>query len=90
MPTPSLSKDAISFIEKMQLKHAKQVLLKILDLCREPEPIDSIQLKGSKDGFRRADSGEYRIIYRVQGDVLEIALIGKRNDDEIYRRFSKK
>ena len=90
MPTPSLSRDAMSFVEKMQPKHAKQVLLKILALCKDPQPPDSLQLKGSKEGYRRADSGEYRIIYRVEGDLLEVHLVGKRNDDEVYRQFARK
>ena len=90
MPTPSLSRDAISFIEKMQPRHAKQVLLKILALCKGPEPPDSLRLKSSAENYRRADSGDYRIIYRVEGDILEIHTIGKRNDDEVYRRFARK
>lgn len=90
MPTPNLSKDARRFIEKLQHKHAKQVLIKILDLCEDPEPTDSSPLKGCSEGYRRADIGEYRIIYRVVGDTLEIPLIGKRNDDEVYRRFARR
>ncbi len=31
-----------------------------------------------------------RVIYRVEGDTLFVASIGKRNDSEVYRRFSKK
>ena len=90
MPTPNLSRDARDFIEKLPHKHAKQVLLKVLDLCRNPEPPDSSLLKGSDERYRRADIGEYRIIYRVAGDTLEVLLIGKRNDDEVYRRFSRR
>ena len=90
MPTPNLSRDARDFIEKLQHKHAKQVLLKILDLCRNPDPPDSSQLKNCSEGYRRADTGEYRIIYRVVGDTLEIPFVGKRNDDEVYRRFSRR
>ncbi len=90
MPTPNLSRDARDFILKMQHKHARQVLLKILDLCNDPAPPDSSQLKGSPEGYRRADIGEYRIIYRVVGDTLDIPLIGKRNDDEVYRRLSRR
>ena len=90
MPTPNLSEDAIKFIQKMQPKHARQVLLKIIALCRDPDPPDSIRLKGSPEFYRRADSGEYRIIYRVEGDSLEVHLIGKRNDDEVYRRLGWK
>jgi len=87
MPEPKLSKKAHDFIKKMQHKHATQVLFKILDLCGNPVPPDSIKLE---DGYRRADIGEYRIIYRVDGNVLEISLIGKRNDGEIYQRFSRR
>jgi mRNA interferase RelE/StbE len=90
MPTPDLSRDATDFIMKMQPKHVGQLLMKIFGLCTDPKPPDSIQLKGSAEGYRRADSGEYRIIYRIEGDVLEIHLIGKRNDDEVYRHFARK
>ena len=90
MPTPNLSRDARDFIEKLSHKHAKQVLLKILDLCREPAPPDSSRLKNSEEGYRRADIGEYRIIYRVVGETLEIPLVGKRNDDEVYRRLRRR
>jgi mRNA interferase RelE/StbE len=90
VPTPDLSNDALDFVRKMQPKHAKQVLLKILELCRNPDPPDSKLLHGSAEGYRRADSGEYRIIYQVEGDSLRIYLIGKRNDDEVYRRLSRK
>ncbi|MDO8683994.1 MAG: type II toxin-antitoxin system RelE/ParE family toxin [Armatimonadota bacterium] len=83
MPTPSLTKNALDFIKKMQHKHAKQVLLKILELCGNPTPPDSQKLEGNSEGYRRADIGEYRIVYRVAGDILEVLLIGKRNDDEV-------
>jgi len=90
MPTPDLSRDARDFILKLPHKHARQVLLKILDLCRVPEPPDSSRLKDSKEEYRRADIGEYRIIYRFVADTLEVPLIGKRNDDEIYRRLARR
>ena len=50
----------------------------------DPEPPDS-SLIGYP--YRRADIGEYRIVYRVEGDCLKVALIGKRNDDEVYRQL---
>ncbi len=30
---------------------------------------------------------ECNIVYRVEQDCLKVALIGKRNDDEIYREL---
>ncbi|MHB1000025.1 MAG: type II toxin-antitoxin system RelE family toxin [Armatimonadota bacterium] len=90
MPTPNLSKDAHKFIKDLLPKHAKQVLVKILDLCQDPEPADSILLKNSPEKFRRTDIGEYRIIYKVDNDDLDIYIIGKRNDDEVYQQFNNK
>ena len=52
-----------------------------------PEPHDSKKLKGYP--YRRADIGEYRIVYRVEGDVLKITVAGKRNDSESTPGFGK-
>jgi len=71
------------FLETLPPKQFRQVVNKVLALLVEPEPPDSKQLSGFS--YRRADVGEYRIIYRVEGDVVKIALIGKRNDNEVYR-----
>jgi mRNA interferase RelE/StbE len=87
--TPNLSRDARDVIQGLQLKHARQVLLKILDLCGDTEPNDSKPLKGAAN-YRRVDSGEYRIIYRVDNDELFIHTIGKRNDDDVYKQFERK
>jgi mRNA-degrading endonuclease RelE of RelBE toxin-antitoxin system len=85
-----LSHDAGKFIEKLVPKHQKQIAAKILDLLRDPEPPDSQLLKNTDQSYRRADAGEYRIIYGVSDDNLEVFLIGKRNDPEVYRRFRRK
>ena len=83
-----LSKRAKKFLEKLPPKQARQLTLKILDLRTNPEPPDSSKLKGY-DHYRRTDFGEYRIIYFVNQDVLMIFLVGKRNDDEIYRQLKR-
>jgi mRNA interferase RelE/StbE len=75
---------------RMQPKHARQVLMKLLDLCVDPSPLDSKLLKGTTGEFQRVDSGEYRIIYRVHGELLHVALIGKRNDDEVYKEMKRR
>ena len=76
MPTPNLSRDARNFIEKLPHKHAKQVLVKVLDLCRNPEPPDSSLLKGSREGYRRAGIGE-----------CDLALIVPNSPIALYRTF---
>ena len=61
----------------------------MLALLANPEPHDSKQLKGSKDNNRRAYIGEYRIIYRVENEDLLVLVIGKRNDDEVYKILNR-
>ena len=84
------SRDAAKFLERLPAKHARQIATKISALRENPEPPDSIAMKGKAHHFRRADSGEYRIIYRAAGGVVMIAAVGKRNDDDVYRRFERK
>ncbi|MFZ1640485.1 MAG: hypothetical protein WAV07_03415 [Candidatus Contendobacter sp.] len=44
-------------------------------------------MRGEPAGYQPADSGESRLIYRVEGDVLKLTLVGKRNDAEVYQRL---
>lgn len=56
----------------------------------EPFPADSEQLSGYQ-GLYRVDSGEYRIVYRYfpEQDLVEVILVGKRNDDDVYKRLKR-
>jgi len=85
----NLTKRAAKFLKKVYPKHGKQIVVKILALRSDPRPQDSKSLKGGSSDFQRVDSGEYRIIYRVNGNTLEILLVGKRNDDEVYKKFMR-
>lgn len=71
------------FFENLPPKPFRQIVSKVFALLVDPEPPDSMALSGFP--YRRTDIGEYRIIYRIEGDVVRVALIGKRNDDEVYR-----
>jgi mRNA interferase RelE/StbE len=80
----------LEFLRGLSPKISNQIAKKVLALNIDPRPADSGQLKGYP-GFYRVDSGEYRIIYRFvpAEDLVEIALVGKRNDDEIYEQFKR-
>lgn len=78
---------AFKFLESLGSKQCKQVAIKMLSLLRDPRPNDSEQLKGSAK-YRRVDIGEYRIIYDVQDNVIQILAIGPRNDGAVYKGFS--
>lgn len=88
MLTIKLSKRADKALGKIQAKQAKQIAMRIKQLADDPEALPTVELKGYAP-WRRAKSGEYRIIYKIDGDILRIALVGKRNDDEIYRLIER-
>ena len=78
---------ARKFIEKRPPKHRGQIVRKIDALCQNPFPPDSKPLAGYT--LVRADIGEYRITYRVEDQVLHVYIVGKRNDDEVYKQLKR-
>ena len=39
--------------------------------------------------MRRLRAGEFRIIFAIVDEVVQVRLIGKRNDDDIYRALER-
>ena len=80
----------LDFLNGLQPKIAAQIAKKVLALNVDPLPNDSKQLIGYP-GYYRVDSGEYRIIYSFnpEEDLVEIILVGKRNDDEVYKKLER-
>jgi len=83
-----LTHDALGFLKSLAPKQFRQVVTKTFELMANPEPHDSKVLVGYE--YRRADVGEYRIVYRFDRDFVYVALIGKRNDSDIYKRLGRK
>jgi len=83
-----LHKNAGSFLAKIPAKHARQISEKIVLLRQSPDKVASTELKGFPP-FRRCKSGEYRIIYRIDDTTLNVSIIGKRNDDEVYKQLRR-
>jgi len=83
-----ITKSAGKFISVLPPKQYRQVVNTIFRLRENPKPNDSKQLTGNSD-YRRVDVGEYRIIYRVSTDTVIIAVVGKRNDSEVYKTFNQ-
>lgn len=80
------TREAQKLLDTLPPKQFRQVVQKIFALLSNPRPHDTKELKGYP--FLRCDIGEYRIIYDVQNsDTLRLILVGKRNDDEIYRKL---
>ena len=83
-----IKKDAHGFLEKLDAKPFRQIMLRILELLKDAEPHDSKKLSGYP--YWRVSAGEYRIIYSYDDETLSVILIGKRNDDEVYKKLGRK
>ena len=83
------TKQALKATQKLDAKQYKQVCSSILALCSNPEPHDSQILKGATQGEHRLDIGEYRVIYALLPEALEILVVGKRNDDDVYKIWQR-
>ena len=74
---------AVRFLESLPPKQYRQVMRRVFALMDEPRPHDAKALHGVP--YRRVDAGEYRIVYEVDGELLRLVTVGKRNDAEVYR-----
>ncbi len=88
MPALRFSKQAAAFLERLSAKHSRQIAEKLQALSQNPDSVPSDQLKGYAP-MRRIKSGEFRVIYALESGVLRIRLIGKRNDDDIYKALAR-
>lgn len=80
----------LDFLKGLQPKIVAQIAKKMMSLSVDPFPTDHKELTGYT-GYYRVDSGEYRIVYRFDPDVdlVEVILVGKRNDDEVYKQLKR-
>ena len=88
MPRLDLSKQAAEFLRRLPSKQARQIAEKLRALEADAFALPSEALKGYAP-MRRLKSGEFRIIFAVETEMIEVRLIGKRNDDEIYRALER-
>ena len=89
MPRIDLSRQASEFLKTLAAKPARQDSSeKLRQLGADPTALPSEALRGYAP-MRRLKSGEFRIIFAVEADVVQIRLIGKRKDDEIYKALER-
>ena len=87
----NISDSVLKALPRLPKKHLRQVLTAIVELTHDPQPHDAKPLTGDKyKGFWRKTVGEYRIIYRFDDDLIDIMVVGKRNDDEVYKQMDRK
>ncbi len=82
------SRQAVAFAERLPGKQQRQIAERLERLKQAPNDPPSEQLQGFAP-YRRLKAGEFRIIYVVEHDTVFVRLIGKRNDDEIYKALQR-
>ena len=88
MPGIDLSKQAAEFLREPAPNQTRQIAEKLERLVVDPSALLSEALRGYAP-MRRLKSGEFRIIFALEGDLVQVRLIGKRNDDEIYKALER-
>jgi mRNA interferase RelE/StbE len=83
----NLTKQAVKVLKSLPQKQSKQLATKVQELRVNPLPHDHKKLKGYP--YLRVDVGEYRIIYAYDQDILEVYIIDKRNDGEVYKKMKR-
>lgn len=71
-----------------------KAILKVIEeriINGEPDKVGK-SLSGELAGFRRIRTGQTRIVYRVDGEKIEVLIIavGMRRDNEIYDAANKR
>lgn len=84
----SFSKRSADFLTDLPSKQFKQILVSILKLTHNPIGHDTKKMKGF-DNLYRVDTGEYRVVYEFDNEVIYVDLVGKRNDGEVYNRLKR-
>jgi mRNA interferase RelE/StbE len=81
-----IKRPAYDCLVELQTRQFRQVMLSIIRLTKDQYPHDSKKLTGYP--YYRIDVGEFRVIYDIEGeDTVRIILVGKRNDDEVYKHL---
>ena len=85
-----IEEGVLRFLGKLERKHAGQIAVKILAVASDPHPADAKALQGTKAPLFRIDAGEFRVVYSVESEEIKILLVGRRNDDDVYKELKRK
>lgn len=75
---------AFKEVEKLDPDIKLQILEAIEDLERDPRPQNSIQLSGELSDYRRLRTGNYRVLYQIKDQKLEIVVLRAGHRKDIY------
>ena len=88
MLTVDYSRQAADFLDAIPEMHAGQIVRWIISFAERPDVTPAEAMRGYP-GMLRLKAGEYRVIFSVIGELMQIRLIDRRNDDEIYKTLRR-
>jgi|AntDeeMinimDraft_5_1070356.scaffolds.fasta_scaffold17385_3 mRNA interferase RelE/StbE len=79
------TKKANKELSKLDPDARQQIIAAIEDLKREARPTNSRALRGELKGYWRLRSGDYRVIYQIKKEKLQIIVIRAGHRKDIYQ-----
>jgi mRNA interferase RelE/StbE len=76
---------AFKELEALPARIRAQIARRVAALADEPRPANAKMLQGQERYFR-IRSGDYRVIYMIEDDVLVVVVIKVGHRQEVYRR----
>jgi mRNA interferase RelE/StbE len=81
-----VGRDAEKFIRKQDKDIQRQLLKKLHALADNPRPVGYETLKGT-DALYRIRSGDYRIVYTIEDNILRVLVVAVGHRKDIYRKL---
>ncbi len=76
---------AIRAFVKLEPEVQQRLRPRIDALAQDPRPPGTVALKGSERGHVRIRVGDYRVVYRVEDNVLRVLVVRVAHRREVYR-----
>lgn len=80
----NISRRVSKAVERFPAADFERVTAAILALARDPRPRGSKKMQG-REGEWRIRMGDYRVVYRVDDDALEVNVVAAGHRGSVYR-----
>ena len=81
-----VKRSAVKALKKIPKSDRKRIIDKIDSLIENPPNPDTTKMKGNNP-FHKVRTGDYRIVYEIQKDVLVILIVKVGHRKNIYRNL---
>jgi mRNA interferase RelE/StbE len=82
--TIQFKSSALKELRKLSKEFSEQIARDINDLAKNPRPHGHKKLKSSENLYR-IRSGNYRVIYQIQDNILIVLVVRIGDRKEVYR-----